>query len=220
MARWITFMGMMFLPAAARCAVAAPGAEASATRRVLLVHGIYDSPWSMIWLRRSLEARGWQVEAVKITPNDGSIPFEEMARQVSDFVDAHFPPGEKFDVVGFSMGGLVSRYYIQKMGGAARVRRFVSISAPNHGTAWAWLSGRSGVRQMRPGSEMLRELNEGAGALESLDYTSIYTPLDLTILPSASSRMPVGRNVITWVPLHPLMVMMPQPMREVERALE
>jgi triacylglycerol lipase len=216
--RWLAYCGLLFLPVAAQAAVTpAPSGDG---RCVLLVHGIYDNPWSMIWLRRSLEERGWRVEAVSIEPNDGSIPFEAMARQVADFVDAHFSTGEKFDLVGFSMGGLISRYYVQKLGGAARVRRLVTISAPNHGTIWAWLSGRSGVREMRPGSEMLRELNEDAGSLAALDYTSIYTPLDLTIFPAASSRMPVGRNIIAWVPLHPLMVMLPQPRREVERALQ
>ena len=217
MGRWLALCGLLFVPAAMRAAVTAPPAGG---RTVVLVHGIYDNPWTMIWLRRSLEERGCRVEAVSIKPNDGSIPFEVMARQLADFVGTHIPAGEKFDLVGFSMGGLVSRYYVQKLDGAPRVRRLVTISAPNHGTVWAWLSGRSGVREMRPGSEMLRELNEHAGSLAALDYTSIYTPLDLTIVPSASSRMPVGRNVITWVPLHPLMVMMPQPRREVERALE
>jgi triacylglycerol lipase len=67
---------------------------------------------------------------------------------------------------------------------------------------------------------MLRELNGKAGQLLPLDYTSIYTPLDLTILPASSSRMPVARNVVAWCPLHPLMVWMPGPLRAVERALE
>jgi len=171
-------------------------------------------------MKRRLEARGWQVYGISLKPNDGSITFDAMGRQLKAFVTDHFRPGETFDIVAFSMGGLVSRYYIQKLGGAERVRRFVTISTPNHGTIWAWLSGRAGVKQMRPGSAMLRELNANTNALQQMNYTSIYTPLDLTIVPAASSRMAVGRNVIAWVPLHPLMVMMPGPLRAVERALE
>jgi triacylglycerol lipase len=190
------------------------------SKRVLLVHGIYDTGWTFRRMRRMLEEQGWRVYSMDMEPNDASVSFEVMASQVEKYVTEHIPAGEKFDLVAFSMGGLVSRYYVQKLGGAERVRRFVSISAPNHGTVWAWLSGRTGVRQMRPDSEMLRELNEKAGVLASLDYTSIYTPLDLTILPASSSRMPVGRNVIAWVPLHPLMVWMPGPLQAVMRALE
>ena len=191
-------------------------------RNVLLVHGIHDSARSMTWMKRMLTARGWNVYTINLEPNNASVSFDVMGRQVKDFIETNFPAGEKIDLVGFSMGGLVSRYYIQKLAGAmaAAIRRLVSISAPNHGTIWAMLSGRAGVRQMRPGSEMLRELNANAAELEPLGYTSIYTPFDLTIVPPASSRMPVGRNVIAWVPLHPLMVILPSSMRAVEKALE
>jgi triacylglycerol lipase len=189
-------------------------------RRVVLVHGIYNSARSMRRIGRQLEARGWQVYAISLKPNDASVPFDVMARQLDAFVTASIPAGEKFDLVAFSMGGLVSRYYIQKMGGYRRVRRFVTLSTPNHGTLMAWLSGYPGVKQMRPNSEMLRDLNADLSKLAPLDYTSIYTPYDLSIIPAASSRMPVGRNIICRVPLHPLMVMFPAPLQAVERALE
>jgi triacylglycerol lipase len=207
------------LPAAAR-AQAAPARTEADTRRVLLVHGIYNSGKYMGNLKRRLEARGCQVWAVSLRPNDASVSFEAMAAQLEAFVNANFPPGEKFDLVGFSMGGLVGRYYIQKLGGYERVRRFVTISAPNHGTIWAWLSGRAGVKEMRPGSALLRELNGDVSKLEPLDYTSIYTPVDLTIVPPSSSRMPFAHNVVSWVPFHAMMVWMPGPIRAVERALE
>jgi triacylglycerol lipase len=219
--RWITLFGLLqfLLPGPVHSA-ALPSDPLLGGRRVLLVHGINDSAKSMARMKRFLEARGWHVYSISLRPNDGSVPFDVMARQLDAFVAAAIPSREKFDLVAFSMGGLVARYYIQKMGGYGRVRRFVSISTPNHGTLWAWLSGRAGVKQMRPNSEMLRDLNADVSKLVALDYTSIYTPLDLTIVPAASSSMPVARNVISWVPLHPLMVMMPGPMHAVERALE
>jgi len=224
--RWLTLCGLLqilFAGAADARSAALPHQPqpiAAGSRRVLLVHGIYNSARSMRWIERYLSARGWQVHAISLKPNDASVRFEVMARQLDSFVAATFPAGEKFDLVAFSMGGLVSRYYIQKMGGYARVRRFVTLSTPNHGTLWAWLSGRAGVKQMRSGSEMLRDLNGDLSKLLPLDYTSIYTPFDLSIVPAVSSRMPAARNIVAWVPLHPLMVMMPGPIRAVERALE
>lgn len=223
---WTIFCAMLQLLSAGSAhgnvaALSTPAVAAgSGSRRVLLVHGIINSAKSMRWMSRRLQARGWEVYAISITPNDASVPFEAMARQLEAFVAANFPPDEKFDLVGFSMGGLVCRYYIQKLGGYARIRRFVTISTPNHGTVWACLSGSAGIREMRPGSEMLRELNADAGKLASLHYTSIYTPLDLTIVPAASSRMTVARNVISWIPLHALMIRTPGPVHAVERALE
>jgi triacylglycerol lipase len=174
----------------------------------------------MKWMKRLLESRGWHAYAISLKPNDASVPFSAMARQLDAFVVDIFPNGEKFDLVAFSMGGLVSRYYIQNMGGYRRVRHFVTISTPNHGTVWARLSGRAGVKEMRPDSSMLRQLNGDLGTLAALHYTSIYTPFDLSIIPAVSSRMPGARNVVCWCPLHPLMVMMPGPLRAVERALD
>lgn len=174
----------------------------------------------MARLARFLESRGYRVHAISLEPNDASVTFEVMARQLEAFVAANFPDGEKFDLVAFSMGGLVSRYYLQKLGGYHRVRRFVTISTPNHGTIWAWFSGRAGVKEMRPNSEMLSQLNGDLSALAPLDYTSIYTPFDLSIVPAVSSRLAGARNIVALCPLHPLMVILPGPMHAVERALE
>jgi len=223
---WVTFCGLaqLFLcsPArgeggAAAQSVATPAAV-DGVRRVVLVQGIYDRYVGN--MQEMLSRKGWELFTVRLKPNDGSVGFEVMAGQLEAFVNANVPAGEKFDLVGFSMGGLVCRYYIQKMGGYLRVRRFVTLSTPNHGTLWACLSGRAGVKQMRPGSEMLRELNGDVSKLGALDYTSIYTPLDLTIVPATSSRLEGAHNVVVWVPLHPLMVWMRGPLRAVEGALE
>ena len=44
----------------------------------------------------------------------------------------------RLDIVGFSMGALASRHYIQRGAGKQRVRRFVSISGPHAGTLTAY----------------------------------------------------------------------------------
>lgn len=201
------------LAASLSCGAAASGQAAPGRNPVLLVHGIYDTAAVMQPLRTWLTARGWEVATLSMAPNDGSVPLEELARQVRVAADAHFPGGRKFDLVGFSMGGVVCRYYIQRLGGAARVDRFVCISAPNHGTGLAFLSNRPGCRQMRPGSDFLRDLNGDLSALRQVRFTSVWTPLDLMILPSHSSRLPVGAEIRRWVPAHPLMLLYPGMLR-------
>jgi triacylglycerol lipase len=115
-------------------------------------------------------------------------------------------PGEPFDLVGFSMGGLVCRYYVQRLGGVERVGRLITISAPHLGTYWAYTGGNKGSRQMRPGSEFLVELNRDARILERVKFASIWTPLDLTIVPAWSSRLGVGEEFQVSVMLHPWML--------------
>lgn len=41
----------------------------------------------------------------------------------------------KFILIGHSMGGLVSRYYIENLGGAARVEKLITICTPHYGSS-------------------------------------------------------------------------------------
>jgi triacylglycerol lipase len=72
---------------------------------------------------------------------------------------------------------------------------------------------------MRPDSAWLRALNEDVATLGRIDVTSIWTPLDLMIVPANSSRLPVGREVLVAAPLHALMLHDPRSLRAVAEAL-
>jgi len=136
-----------------------------------------------------------------------------------DYIQTQFSVRERIDLVGFSMGGLVCRYYIQMLGGSSRVDRLVTISAPNHGTLLARLSDRAACKEMRPISEFLRKLNEDCSILGNLNVTSFWTPLDLVIIPAKSSRLPIGINKPIPVLAHPLMILQRRPLEEVASAL-
>lgn len=196
-----------------------PDAPPADRHPVLLVHGIWKSGRAFRSMERYLTARGFTVFTIDLIPNDGSAPIESLAEQVRAFIDARLPAGAPLDLVGFSMGGVVSRYYLQQLGGLDRVRRFVSISAPHHGTLTAYLRRLAGAVQMRPGSAFLRALDEGVHALDRADVTSMWTPLDLMILPPDSSRLPVGREILVAAPLHALMLHDPRSLRAVAEAL-
>ena len=107
------------------------------SRAVVLVHGIWDTSRVFRRMTRWLEDRGFRVLAVDLVPSDGTVGLDVLAGQLRDFVERKLAPGESFDLIGFSMGGLVSRYYVQRLGGMERVRRLITISAPHRGTLWA-----------------------------------------------------------------------------------
>ena len=62
---------------------------------------------------------------------------------------------------------------------------------------------------MRPGSDFLNDLNGDIGTLGKVGYISIWTPFDLIIVPANSSLTGIGRNIMVWVPIHPLLVWSP-----------
>jgi len=175
-------------------------------RPVVLVHGIFDSAQIFNSMAEFLKEHGFRPLAPSLIPSSGAAGLDELALQVRAFVDDHLPSGEGFDLIGFSMGGLVSRYYVQRLGGAKRVRRLITISSPHHGSYWAYVMNNIACHQMRPGSNFLKELNQDAKMLEHVRFVSLWTPLDLMIVPASSSRLGVGEEFTLPVAMHPWMV--------------
>jgi triacylglycerol lipase len=165
---------------------------------VLLVHGIWDSAERIAPLADALRARGHgAVFAFDLRPNDGRAPIERLAEQVqreADRILAERAPAP-LDLVGFSMGALIARYYLQRLGGKSRIRRFISISGPHAGTWTAYGLPFAGVRQMRPGSALVRALASDPDPFGAVEVHCLYTPWDLMILPPRSSILPGARSV-------------------------
>lgn len=165
---------------------------------VLVVHGIWDSRRRVAPLVEGLGRAGLpRVHAFTLRPNDGRAPIAELALQLAEQARALCAASgaPRVDLVGFSMGALVGRHFVQRGGGKARVRRFVSISGPHHGTLLAHALPLAGVRDMRPGSALLRELAQDADPFGPVEVHCIYTPFDLTIVPARSSALPGARSV-------------------------
>jgi triacylglycerol lipase len=195
------------------------GGQMNTPRPVVLLHGIWDSSRAFAHLAARLRTGGFLPLAVDLTPSDGTAGLDELARQVAEFVGRHLAAETTFDLVGFSMGGLVGRYYVQRLGGAERVGRLITISAPHRGTYMAYASRNRGSRQMRPGSAFLRELNRDTALLGRVRVASIWTPMDLMIVPAVSSRLGVGDQFRIPVAAHPLMLRSRRSLELVERLL-
>ena len=186
---------------------------------VLLVHGLTDTHHKMRKITSHLRGLGWKVYTIDLTPNNGDANLEVLAAQVAEFISQTFEPQQRFDLLGFSMGGLVCRYYLQRLGGLNLVDRFTTISSPHYGTIAAYFSLRPGCVQMRPGSEFILDLNRDVDRLNQLNYTCLWTPFDLIILPPTSSQLGIGTEIMLPVLAHPLMVFDNRSLREIESAL-
>ena len=173
---------------------------------VLLVHGWLDTTAKFDKMAGYLRNLGWEVHSFDLVPNLGNMELEKLADQVADYVAEAFESDRPFDLIGFSMGGIVSRYYLQRLGGIDRVQRFIAISSPHQGTLVGYAFNLAGIVQMRPKSPLLEDLNRDIAALKKLNCTSIWTPFDTIILPATSCKMPVGRDIKINVPLHAWMV--------------
>ncbi len=194
-------------------------ASPAARNPVLLLHGFGDTAALFNRLCVHLEQRGRETHRFSLIPRWGGAGLEELARQVDAYIEATFPKDQKIDLIGFSMGGIVARYYLQRLGGLNRTARLITIASPHRGTWTAYLLWRCGVRQMRPGSDFLRDLEQDSHLLTRIPFTSIWTPWDLMVLPPSSSVIPEARNSRVGVLAHALMVRDQRVFKIVEQAL-
>jgi triacylglycerol lipase len=164
---------------------------------MLLVHGFLATPRVVGWLGGQLGRLGYCPHGVHLGGLFGHFnarPVEELAAVVAERVEqlTREHGCERIDLVGHSEGGLIGRYYVQKLEGARRVRHLVTLGTPHRGTRWAY-SGRlvrhvlPSLRQMAPGSPLLRDLADETFPA-SVRLTSMYSQRDF-FCPPPSCRL-------------------------------
>ncbi|MFJ9663869.1 esterase/lipase family protein [Streptomyces sp. NPDC101219] len=152
---------------------------AEAKPPVVLLHGFIDNRSVFLLLRRSLAQHGrQQIESLNYSPLTCDI------RTAAELLGRHIEEvcartgSRQVDVVGHSLGGLIARYYVQRLGGDARVRTLVTLGTPHSGTRVAPLANAHPiVRQMRPGSEVLKELTLPAPGCRT-HFVAFWSDLD------------------------------------------
>ncbi len=157
---------------------------------IVLLHGIFDSGRIFDKLVRALEAEGHVCHAPSMQPADGRHGIHHLACSVERYIAEHLPQNAPFLLVGFSMGGIVSRQYLQVLGGCERVPVFFSISCPHAGSLAAYLYFGQGARDLHPGSALLTQLQASEATLDGMQIHNYWTSLDLVIIPASHCRWP------------------------------
>jgi pimeloyl-ACP methyl ester carboxylesterase len=134
----------------------------------------------------------------------GLGPIDKSAEQLQTFVDKVLAAtgAAKADLVGHSQGGMMPRYYLKFLGGAAKVNALVGIAPDNHGTT---LNGLTKLLPYFPGAEdlistatpaladqvagsaFLTKLNAGGDTVPGVHYTVIATKYDEVVTPYRAS---------------------------------
>jgi pimeloyl-ACP methyl ester carboxylesterase len=178
-----------------------PPLVTAAGNPVLLVHGLSDGECVVTSLQRGLDGVGagpyFEVGCSAFTP-DIRAAAQNLGERVERACESHGT--RSIVVIGYSLGGLIARYYVQRLGGDARVPLLITLATPHGGTATALLAPPHPLlRQLRPGSALLTELAEPAPECRTR-FVAFYSDLDEVVIPAARGRIDhpdlMARNVL------------------------
>ncbi|SDP59180.1 Lipase (class 2) [Streptomyces sp. cf386] len=196
--------------------------SAAHPRPVVLVHGTFaNSVDNWLGLAPYLKNRGYCVFSLDYGQLPG-VPFfhalgpiDKSAEQLSAYVDKVLAAtgAAEADLVGHSQGGMMPRYYVKFLGGAAKVNALVGIAPNNHGTTLAGLTNllpyfpgaedllsaaTPALAQQVVGSEFMTKLNAGGDTVPGVRYTVIATKYDEVVTPYRSQFLngPDVKNVL------------------------
>lgn len=171
------------------------GGDPSARPPLVLVHGLFDTPRVFERLERVLAGRRQPLLQPALPLRFGIAPIQISAQRLAGHIEAAFGVSEPIDILGFSMGGVIARTWIQLLGGHARTRRFLSLGSPQQGTLTAQPWPRlplAGIADLKLGSALLRQLNADLTPLQGIDCCSYGTAFDLMVVPGWRGVLPVG----------------------------
>lgn len=170
------------------------------------MHGLLDTPAVFDGLKRELGGCREPLLIPHLPMRLGRLSIEDGAALLGSHIEAAFGPDQPIDLLGFSMGGVIARCWIQLFGGHQRTRRFFSVGSPQQGTLTAlpW-PGRlfRGIADLKWGSALLQRLNGDLDSLQRIQCHSFYSAIDLVVLPGWSAVLPVGARTMLPVLTHP-----------------
>lgn len=161
----------------------AAGKPGEVSTPILLIPGLADNKSIFLVLRRALAESCDTVVSFGYSPLDGDV--RAVAARLGPRIEelCVTTGAERVHLVGHSLGGLIARYYVQRLGGSERVDTVVTLATPHGGTLAAWLLAPVPMaRQMSPGSDLLAELAEAAPACPTR-FVAFSSDFDEFILP-------------------------------------
>jgi len=186
--------------------------SAAHPRPVVLVHGTFANADDN-WLVGGpyIASRGFCVfeldygQEPGIPLIHGLAPVAQSAQQLAGYVDQVLAAtgASQVDIVGHSQGGMMPRYYLKFLGGAAKVHTLVGLAPSNHGTnldgietlaanyfpAAVSLIGTAcpACTDQIVNSRFLTTLNAGGDTVPGVTYTVIATRFDEIVTPFTST---------------------------------
>jgi len=191
---------------------------------IILVHGYTNNPSDFdLWVE-VLEQEELQVLTVPYYKKDTIYePIEKYVQFIADFI-ANEQFSNDLILIGFSMGGLVVRYYLHNLyEKETLIKKVITIATPHHGSdlaTWGTIGGVIGdliskllagktllkkpvvntsIVQLTPYSPFITKLNNCTSKIQTIyreiPFLNIWLKNDLVIVPAGNAIVPF-KNII------------------------
>ena len=189
---------------------------------LVLVHGLWDRPRMFHRLIQAMDQPQRDLLAPHLPHGLGDVPLRELAHRLDEQILNRFGADSTVDLLGFSMGGIIGRIWLQELGGAARTRRFFSVGSPHQGTITAQVIPRvllAGVADMKIGSQLLHQLHRRSDQLSLVQCHSFFCRWDLMVCPGWKAVLLHGsiQDMPVWT--HQQLMTHPSALRILSQAL-
>jgi triacylglycerol lipase len=157
---------------------------------ILLVHGIIDNHAIFTVMEYALRRHGFQT----LSRYDYGVLTQNIPRaavRLGAAIDelSAATGYERVHVIGHSLGGLIARYYVQRLGGDQHVHTLVTLGTPHQGTQLAWAAPLLPlVRQLTPDSPVIQELAAPTQGCRTR-FVAFYSDIDHLVVPGRNARL-------------------------------
>ena len=163
-----------------------------------MIHGLWNTASIFSSITAKLDDIGIEYFAPTLKHSFGMTSIIDLTNTLNKLVLEKYGFQKELDILGFSMGGIIGRYWIQKFNGYKRTRKFISIGSPHKGTLIAQLVPIypfRGISEMKIRSNFLRELAKNDFLLDDIECVNFFTYWDFMVFPAWWTNLNLGKKI-------------------------
>ncbi len=175
---------------------------------VLFVHGIWGNEKQYQPIIKFLKSKGFsKFYEFKYESRIGIHSIKIIAKELAEYIEQNVKE-DNINIVAMSQGGIIALAYLKYFlplpnGRTIHINKLFTLCSPHKGSPLAMILNWPGIKDLRPGSELLKDLEifvkEGR-----VNIYSIYTPFDLMVFPGIRAKPIFGKTKMVLAPTHML----------------
>ena len=163
-----------------------------------MIHGLWNTSSIFSSITSKLDDIGIEYFAPTLKHSYGMTSILDLTNKLNELILEKYGLEKEIDILGFSMGGIIGRYWLQKFNGYKRTRRLISIGSPHKGTLMAQFIPKypfKGISEMKINSKFLRGLENNDVFLNDIECINFFTYWDLMVFPGWGTNLNFGKKI-------------------------